>query len=375
MALRLNGGANSWFQATPFGQIAPPLSLACWFNVPDVTANYMLVGLGNPSTGERIAIQASGNVAADPVRAIHSDVSTTAVALTTTGFAANTWHHAAGVFRTNSTRRVFLNGAGEGADATARGSVATVRATIGRNPNNSAIDVLNGLVAHGAIWGKALEIEEVRALASGVHPLRVAPSALVGFWPLEDDASSLVNPARPMAPQTGASWAWAPGPPVEPAPPRRTFVRLLVPQAGGVGTLAGSAAGIGTAQGTLRATRALSGSAGGVGATAATLRATRRMVASGAGIGTTSAGLSARRRLAATVVGFGTASAALRAIRGLSATATGLGAAIATLSIAGATTPAPRRRRVQVAAIPRVLVVPAASRIAAIPAMSRVVIA
>lgn len=374
MALRLNGGANSWFQATPFGQITPPLSLACWFNVPDVTANYLLLGLGNPATGERIAIQASGNVAGDPVRAIHSDVSNTAVALTTTGFAANTWNHATGVFRTNSTRRVFLNGAGEGADATARGSVATLRATVGRNPNNSAIDVLNGLVAHGAIWGKALELDEVRALASGIHPLRVAPSALVGFWPLEGDATNLLNPARPMAPQTGASWAWAPGPPVEPAP-RRTFVRLLLPQPGGVAALAGSAAGNGVAQGTLSATRALFGNAGGVGTAVATLRATRRLVASGAGIGAASAGLSARRRLVATVAGVGAAAGTLRAIRGLSATATGIGTAIGTLSIAGTTTPAPRRRRVQVAAIPRVLVFAAAPRIAAVPAASRIVTA
>jgi hypothetical protein len=334
----------------------------------------MLVGLGNPSTGERIAIQASGNVAGDPVRAIHSDVSNTAVALTTTGFIANTWNHATGVFRTNSTRRVFLNGAGEGADATARGSVATLRATVGRNPNNSTLDTLNGLVAHGAIWSKALEPDEVRALASGVHPPRVAPSALVGFWPLEDDASSLVNPARPMAPQTGAAWAWAPGPPVEPAP-RRTFVRLLVPQAGGVGTLAGSAAGVGSALGTLRATRALLGSAGGVATTTATLRATRRLAASGAGIGTASADLSARRRLAATVAGIGTAGGGLRAVRGMSATATGIGTAIGTLSIAGATTPAPRRRRVQAAAIPRMLGVPAEPRIAAVQAASRIVTA
>lgn len=374
MALRLNGGANSWFQATPFGQITPPLSLACWFNVPDVTANYLLLGLGNPATGERIAIQASGNVAADPVRAIHSDVSNTAVALTTTGFAANTWNHATGVFRTNSTRRVFLNGAGEGADATARGAVATLRATVGRNPNNSAVDVLNGLVAHGAIWGKALELDEVRALASGVHPLRVAPSALVGFWPLEADATNLMNPARPMAPQVGASWAWAPGPPVEPAP-RRTFVWLLLLQAGGMASLAGSAAGIGSGQGALTATRALLGTSGGVGTAAATLRATRRLVASGAGIGTTSAGLSARRRLVANVAGVGAAGGALQAVRGMAATATGIGAALGTLTIAGATAPAPRRRRVQVAAIPRVLVVPADRRVTAVPAASRIVTA
>jgi hypothetical protein len=48
---------------------------------------------------------------------------------------------------------------------------------------------MNGRIAEAGIWNVALSDREVAALASGVHPARMRPDALVAYWPLWGDDS------------------------------------------------------------------------------------------------------------------------------------------------------------------------------------------
>ena len=48
---------------------------------------------------------------------------------------------------------------------------------------------LDGRMAHIGIWNVVLSAAEVAALAAGVSPLRIRPSALVAYWPLWGNSS------------------------------------------------------------------------------------------------------------------------------------------------------------------------------------------
>ena len=108
----------------------------------------------------------------------------TATAAVTSGV----WCLVTGVFYDDTNRAGFTNGANKGTGAVLRTlASAPTNTRVSANPigNNP---VLNGLLAHLAIWNTALVDTDVLALMTNL-PSSIQPSFLQEYWPLTTGAS------------------------------------------------------------------------------------------------------------------------------------------------------------------------------------------
>lgn len=184
MARSFVRASQQYLEITSAAVTALPCTLACWFRSNDVTVDQMLINVIDPGPGSYHGynLLAEGSQAGDPINARTRTGAGQAQCRTTTGFTANTWHHACGVFASATDRRAFLNGGGKGTNSLNRDPSGMNRTSIGRTSNND--DYMSGQVAEAAVWNAALDDVEVLALAKGASPLRVRPLSLVAYWPL-----------------------------------------------------------------------------------------------------------------------------------------------------------------------------------------------
>ena len=185
MAYSLNG-SNQYLSANaPVNGTAKPFTLACWFNSTTTTANQYLVTLC-PASGNAWGISAHGAVAGDPIIALHTS---TLEAKTTTGYSANTWTHACGVFSAATSRTAHINAGSSNTTTGAEGSaLAATNIIIGSIRFNGAFSqYLNGLIAEVGVWNAALTADEIASLADGMTCDKVRPQSLVFYAPLVRD--------------------------------------------------------------------------------------------------------------------------------------------------------------------------------------------
>lgn len=174
-----------------------PLTLACWFNSDNVTARQTAIYVGDKASADKHywCLVLQGSFAAKPVSAITRGAGGESAATTSTGYSANTWHHACAVFAANNDRAAFIDG-GSKATNTGNQNVGTVdRTSLGRLGDATPSGYLSGLLAEAAIWNAALTDDEVALLAKGVSPLLVRPEALVAYWPLIGNYSPEIDRA------------------------------------------------------------------------------------------------------------------------------------------------------------------------------------
>lgn len=159
---------------------AYPFTMACFFNTTDTTTAQGLIAFDS-GAGNYHALLANGNVGGDPVGAA-SRISTYTAATSSTGYTSGTWHHAAGVWTSSTSRDAFIDGGSKGSDTNSRLFDTMVNTDMGIF--KSATGYLTGSLANAAIWNVALTDAEIASLATGVSPLLIRPQSLVGFWPL-----------------------------------------------------------------------------------------------------------------------------------------------------------------------------------------------
>lgn len=185
MARLFDDASTQYLQHAAAVVSGAPLTMACWFNVNDATINNGLMGIGRQAVDSHYFFMgANGAIGGDPVQ-VQARGTTVAAAVTTAGFSANTWNHAAGVFSAADSRAVYLNGGNKGTNTTSQTPESLDRTTIGALNNGGSIIVrCSGLIAEAGIWSAALTDAEVASLADGVSPLLVRPESLVAYWPL-----------------------------------------------------------------------------------------------------------------------------------------------------------------------------------------------
>jgi hypothetical protein len=185
MAYSFNGSNQYLSASAPISGTTKPFTLASWFNSTTTAANQYLVTLC-PANGNAWGISAHGAVAGDPVIALHTSV---LEAKTTTGYSANTWTHACGVFSAAASRTAYVNA---GSSNTTTGGESRVTAAtniiIGSIRFNGAFSqYLNGLIAEVGIWNAALTADEIKSLSAGMTCDKVRPQSLVFYAPLVRD--------------------------------------------------------------------------------------------------------------------------------------------------------------------------------------------
>lgn len=163
---------------------AVPLTMACWFNSTTALYDQCLMFIGDKDADYNyFTLMASGAVAGDPVRACAAEGEASRAA-TSTGYTANTWHHACGVFSATNSRTAYIDGGSAGTNTTVREPAGCDRVSIGRAGQSTAEDYMSGMIAEAAVWSVALSAADIAQLAHGQSPLLVQAASLVAYWPL-----------------------------------------------------------------------------------------------------------------------------------------------------------------------------------------------
>ncbi len=175
-----------------------PLTMACWFNVADITNSHALMFVGDKDAGNKFtSLTAAGSRTGDPIEAFsHSyGAASAARAESSTGYSASTWHHACGVWASASSRIAYLDGGGAVEDTVTVNAMASHdRTSIGRLGDSSPGFYTDGAIAEAAIWSTTLTAPMVAGLAAGISPLLLYPKFLVFYVPLiRDDDNDLVG--------------------------------------------------------------------------------------------------------------------------------------------------------------------------------------
>ena len=213
MAREFDSALSQYLEDGAVAVAAPPLAMVCWFNSNDIVNAYCFMSLcGAASDVNNIALYAQGAVGGDPLRLQMNDGGGWAIADTTAGFAAGTWHHACGIWVGNLERRVLIDGANKGVNTDAANPTVN-RTGIGVMCRATRVSFFDGLVAEAAVYDlsvwpgatdsdKADNFEKILpSLAAGYSP-RFYTLGLVGYWPLYRDDIDIVG-GRDLTPFNG----------------------------------------------------------------------------------------------------------------------------------------------------------------------------
>lgn len=186
MARLFDDASSHYLEATSWGTVAAPVTLACWFYSDDLAVQETLVGIGRTgASGESFELRAGAAAAGNNVEARAKSGAVAASAKSTTAFSLNTWSHACAVFASSTDRRAFLEGGGKGTNTGSKTPASLDVLNVGCvNEGGARSNFMSGRIAEVAVWSAAVSDAEVAALARGVCPLRVLPGSLVGYWPL-----------------------------------------------------------------------------------------------------------------------------------------------------------------------------------------------
>lgn len=167
---------------------ALPLTIACWAQTSQNTANQTVVYLGNSggTNADLYELQFGGAIAGDPVRLAFNNVGgTVIVAATSTGYSTNTWHHVCCTIAAANDKRVFIDGGSKGTSSNTEEPSGINRFSVGARDDATGSQFLDGQVAEVAVWNVALSDAEVALLASTrVSPFLIHPESLVFYAPL-----------------------------------------------------------------------------------------------------------------------------------------------------------------------------------------------
>jgi hypothetical protein len=191
MARSFNGSTQHANTSTSFPTIEPPLTMAYWGFC--TSASHASVGLAlgrfSGASSATMSVGMRGDVSGGPVRVTHvgnPDGGVFPFADSTTGYSINTWHHACGVFASDSSRSAFIDGGSKATNTTAISGVNNSDSAIiaTQRTNGFFTRYFLGRIAYPCIWNVALSDAEVLSLARGTHPSLVRPEAITALWDL-----------------------------------------------------------------------------------------------------------------------------------------------------------------------------------------------
>ena len=155
--------------------------MACRFRVTDIDNLHCLMSIADKDVpDDQHRLIAAGGPAGDPVQASSFD-GTLSEANTTTGFSANTWHHAAGVFTATNSRTAYIDGGSNSTNSDTRNVVNIDAIELGVTADSTPIGFMDGDLAEAAVWNVALTSVEVKILSLGYSPLSVRPQSLAFY--------------------------------------------------------------------------------------------------------------------------------------------------------------------------------------------------
>ncbi len=166
-AAKFVAASNQYFETDKSTVTGYPFTIACWFMVDDVSADYGLMFIcDKDETDIQVRLAVLGTETGDPLN-VRVRQGNFEDAQTSNSVLANTWHLAVGVFAGDNDRRVYLD-----ADIGNRGINTDFqsfppgfdRATLGRYSDATPGKELNGKISVAYIWDRELSEAEIAML-------------------------------------------------------------------------------------------------------------------------------------------------------------------------------------------------------------------
>lgn len=221
MSYLFDNASTEYLQVESAPVSGTPMSFGCWFNSDDITNWQGLMWIGDKDQSQNYyLLQAAGNTGGDPV-ALWRRVTTTDLLNTTTGYSADTWHHAFAVCTADDDADVYIDGGSVGSSSVSRVPSGWDRTAIGGERDATPSLYMSGMIAETAIWSVALTVDEIAILAAGYSPLFVRPQSLVFYTPIVRDLFDKVG---------GLTLSLGGSPSVADHPPIIYPSALLIPQ-------------------------------------------------------------------------------------------------------------------------------------------------
>lgn len=176
-----------------------PLAMVCFFNSNDINQTGDLLAIADSGSSNnylRLIAQKAAN--GNTIYAMSHD-GTPGSAITSTGYTANTWHHACGIWAASNYRRAFIDGGSRGADSVNVNPSSLDKTSIGRLGRSVPTSYFSGMVAEAAIYDLsaypgATDIDKAEYFEANILPHLAAgeppedyQTGLIAYWPLRDD--------------------------------------------------------------------------------------------------------------------------------------------------------------------------------------------
>ena len=162
-SLLFDDGNNEHLLTNTPAVSSTPLTMACWFNSDSIAVSQTLMSIELNTTTHYHQLWARGLVAGDPVDAWTHGVGGGVKARTTTGYSANTWHHACGVWASSTDRRAFIDAGSKGTNATDRAPLAPDKTRISTSLAGAG---MSGYISDARFYNVAKTDAEVEKLVN-----------------------------------------------------------------------------------------------------------------------------------------------------------------------------------------------------------------
>jgi len=188
MSATFDRASSQYLSETIIGWEDKPITLSAWIKTDNLVNNQGILTLTDDND-EFIHIQARVGIDGDPAAALEY-ATAWKVAESSTSITTE-WHHVLGVFTNDTSRTIYLDGAGkvENTDSQAAFMASMTKILIGTHKTVGGA-YFSGNIAEVAIWQTGLSEAQVILLTSGVNPTTIEPLSLARYWPLTEDGSS-----------------------------------------------------------------------------------------------------------------------------------------------------------------------------------------
>ncbi|KKM62097.1 hypothetical protein LCGC14_1525090, partial [marine sediment metagenome] len=150
---RLFNDASNQFLHVNQAVAGIPFAMVCWFNSNDTSIYHAPMSIGDKDNNDNAFMMRLYPVGgAQKISATVWNNPNSGVALTSTGYTVNTWHHGCVIYVSATDRRAFIDGGSKGTNATSVTPINSDRTTVGAEARSTPFYPVSGMLAEVAIW-------------------------------------------------------------------------------------------------------------------------------------------------------------------------------------------------------------------------------
>lgn len=161
--LLFNSGSGEYLQYSSAILTQLPISVVGWAKSDNIDTDNVILDIGySGAEAGNILLGMLGSWSGNPVAAFIRDTDWSGgAAVTTKAFSAGIWHQCVAVFVSNSKRRVYIDGANEGTNATVCAVPPVNRTHIGATADSTPGAYMSGIIDHVMLYNRVLSAREV----------------------------------------------------------------------------------------------------------------------------------------------------------------------------------------------------------------------